>query len=144
MADARKLSKKKVLELIHNNTDQPSLGFLGDPGVNVLMLNIAMDKVAPLFTRTGRATSRNGGDRSQREIIVASPLSFMGRLAVLRRFRGSPDPRRRFFVTLTKLSEVRFDRIFKPAGGRLPRNNCRTIGSCGKAYRFDAVCTVRR
>jgi len=48
VADARKLPKEKVLELIRENTDQPNLGFLGDPGVNVLMLNIALDKLAPL------------------------------------------------------------------------------------------------
>lgn len=48
VADARRLPKTKVLELIKANTDQPNLGFLGDPGVNVLMLNIALDKVAPL------------------------------------------------------------------------------------------------
>ena len=48
VADARKLPKEKVLELIKQNTDQPNLGFLGDPGVNVLMLNIALDKLAPL------------------------------------------------------------------------------------------------
>ena len=48
VADARKLPKKKVLELVSQNTDRPSLGFLGDPGVNVLMLNIALDKLAPL------------------------------------------------------------------------------------------------
>ena len=48
VADVRKLPKEKVLELITRNTDQPNLGFLGDPGVNVLMLNIALDKVAPL------------------------------------------------------------------------------------------------
>ena len=48
IADARKLSKEKVLELVQQNTDRPNLGFLGDPGVNVLMLNIALDKLAPL------------------------------------------------------------------------------------------------
>jgi len=48
VADARKLPKNKVLELIQQNTDRPSLGFLGDPGVNVLKLNIALDKLAPL------------------------------------------------------------------------------------------------
>ena len=48
VADARKLPKEKVLELIKQNTDQPNLGFLGDPGVNVLMLNIALDKLAPI------------------------------------------------------------------------------------------------
>jgi K+-transporting ATPase ATPase C chain len=48
VADARKLSKDRVMELIKANTDQPGLGFLGDPGVNVLMLNIALDKAAPM------------------------------------------------------------------------------------------------
>ena len=47
VADARKLPKEKVLALVQQNTDQPSLGFLGDSGVNVLMLNIALDKLAP-------------------------------------------------------------------------------------------------
>jgi hypothetical protein len=50
VADARKVPKEKVLKLITQNTDQPNLGFLGDPGVNVLMLNIALDKLAPLAT----------------------------------------------------------------------------------------------
>jgi K+-transporting ATPase ATPase C chain len=48
VADARKLPKAKVLELIKEHTDRPNLGFLGDPGVNVLMLNIALDKLAPI------------------------------------------------------------------------------------------------
>ena len=48
VADARKLSKEKVLELISQNTDRPNLGILGDAGVNVLMLNIALDKAAPM------------------------------------------------------------------------------------------------
>jgi K+-transporting ATPase ATPase C chain len=48
VADARKLSKTKVLELVRQNTAQPDLGFLGDPRVNVLLLNIALDKLAPL------------------------------------------------------------------------------------------------
>jgi K+-transporting ATPase ATPase C chain len=47
VADARKLPKAKVLELVQANTDRPDLGFLGDPGVNVLMLNIALEKLAP-------------------------------------------------------------------------------------------------
>ncbi len=48
IADARKLSKDKVMELVKQNTDQPGWGILGDPGVNVLMLNIALDKAAPM------------------------------------------------------------------------------------------------
>ena len=35
-------------ELIAANTDGRSLGVLGEPGVNVLELNIAIDKEAPL------------------------------------------------------------------------------------------------
>jgi K+-transporting ATPase ATPase C chain len=48
VADARKIPKAKVLELVKQNSDGPDLGILGDPGVNVLMLNIALDKLAPL------------------------------------------------------------------------------------------------
>ncbi len=48
VAEARKLPKEKVLELIRANTQKPDLGFLGDTSVNVLMLNIALDKLAPL------------------------------------------------------------------------------------------------
>jgi K+-transporting ATPase ATPase C chain len=43
VAKARSLPVEKVRELIRLNTDQPNLGFLGDPGVNVLALNLALD-----------------------------------------------------------------------------------------------------
>ena len=48
VADARKAPVEKVKELIKQNTDQPDLGIFGDPGVNVLMLNLALDKDYPL------------------------------------------------------------------------------------------------
>jgi K+-transporting ATPase ATPase C chain len=47
VAKARNLSLDQVKKLIDTYTDQPSLGVLGDPGVNVLRLNIALDKLAP-------------------------------------------------------------------------------------------------
>jgi K+-transporting ATPase ATPase C chain len=48
IAAIRRLPLSKVEELISQNTDSRSLGVLGEPGVNVLELNIALDKEAPL------------------------------------------------------------------------------------------------
>ena len=45
VARVRGLSAEKVQELIRENTDEPSLGFLGEPGVNVLRLNLALDQL---------------------------------------------------------------------------------------------------
>jgi len=46
VADARGISMKQLRQLINDNTDQPSLGFLGEPGVNVLKLNLALRNAA--------------------------------------------------------------------------------------------------
>jgi potassium-transporting ATPase KdpC subunit len=44
VAKARGLSQEKVHELIQRYTDTCDLGVLGDPGVNVLELNLALDQ----------------------------------------------------------------------------------------------------
>jgi potassium-transporting ATPase KdpC subunit len=43
VAKARGLSEKKIRELVQQNTDGRDLDVLGDPGVNVLELNLALD-----------------------------------------------------------------------------------------------------
>ena len=44
IAAVRGLSRDLVDQLVSQNTDGRSLGFLGEPGVNVLKLNLALDK----------------------------------------------------------------------------------------------------
>jgi K+-transporting ATPase ATPase C chain len=46
VAKTRNLPPEKILELIRANTDAADLGFLGEPGVNVLKLNLALDALA--------------------------------------------------------------------------------------------------
>jgi K+-transporting ATPase ATPase C chain len=48
IAAVRGLSLDEVEELIADNTDGRFLGLLGEPGVNVLELNIALDQEAPI------------------------------------------------------------------------------------------------
>jgi K+-transporting ATPase ATPase C chain len=48
IAAVRKLPLAKVEDLISAHTDGRFLGLLGEPGVNVLQLNIALDKEAPI------------------------------------------------------------------------------------------------
>jgi potassium-transporting ATPase KdpC subunit len=48
IAAVRKLPLGQVEDLISANTDGRFLGLLGEPGVNVLELNIALDKEAPV------------------------------------------------------------------------------------------------
>ncbi|MBN1528975.1 MAG: potassium-transporting ATPase subunit KdpC [Thermoleophilaceae bacterium] len=44
VSETRGLALERVQELIDDNTDGRSLGFLGEPGVNVLELNLALDR----------------------------------------------------------------------------------------------------
>jgi K+-transporting ATPase ATPase C chain len=45
VARARNLSVDKVRELIRAQTDSASLGVFGEPGANVLKLNLALDSL---------------------------------------------------------------------------------------------------
>jgi K+-transporting ATPase ATPase C chain len=44
VATARGLSEQQIRELIARYTDKPDWGFLGEPGVNVLLINLALDR----------------------------------------------------------------------------------------------------
>jgi K+-transporting ATPase ATPase C chain len=48
VAKARGLSEEQIQSLIDEHTDWRSLGVLGDPGVNVLLLNLALDAKYPI------------------------------------------------------------------------------------------------
>jgi potassium-transporting ATPase KdpC subunit len=48
VAAARKISTDDVNALVRQYTDGPDLGILGDPGVNVLRLNLALDTKYPM------------------------------------------------------------------------------------------------
>jgi potassium-transporting ATPase KdpC subunit len=47
VAAVRHLALASVLRLVDSHTDGRSLGLLGEPGVNVLELNLALDRMAP-------------------------------------------------------------------------------------------------
>lgn len=52
VAAVRGLGRDRVLGLIDDNTEGRSIGFLGEEGVNVLMLNLDLDRLAGPPTRS--------------------------------------------------------------------------------------------
>ncbi len=61
VAAARKLPAETVQKLVEQNTAEPVLGFLGEPRVNVLNLNLVLDRMSAI-ARAGTA-SRTDVDR---------------------------------------------------------------------------------
>jgi potassium-transporting ATPase KdpC subunit len=47
VAKARSLPEDRARALVNDNTERPLVGVIGEPHVNVLALNLALDKVAP-------------------------------------------------------------------------------------------------
>ncbi len=45
IATARNMPTKKIAELVNRATEQPQLGFFGEPRVNVLLVNRALDQL---------------------------------------------------------------------------------------------------
>jgi K+-transporting ATPase ATPase C chain len=58
VAHARGLSEDQVRQLIADNTRPRSAGIFGEPGVNVLLLNLALDRAAG--THSARAAGSHG------------------------------------------------------------------------------------
>jgi K+-transporting ATPase ATPase C chain len=52
VAAVRNAPVARVLDLIDDNTEGRSVGFLGEPGVNVLLLNLDLDQLAGPPPRT--------------------------------------------------------------------------------------------
>jgi K+-transporting ATPase ATPase C chain len=48
IARERNLPRDRVDQLIRDHTANRALGFLGEPTVNVLQLNLDLDRIAPL------------------------------------------------------------------------------------------------
>ncbi|WP_166138701.1 potassium-transporting ATPase subunit KdpC [Nocardioides ochotonae] len=58
VARARGLEEERVRDLVAEATDGRVLGFLGEPGVNVLALNVALEQAAPRSASPGPAGGR--------------------------------------------------------------------------------------
>ncbi|NYH87810.1 potassium-transporting ATPase subunit KdpC [Actinopolymorpha rutila] len=58
VARANQLTPSQVARLVDENTDRPSLGFLGEPGVNVVGVNLALRELRDLVHHNQQARTR--------------------------------------------------------------------------------------
>jgi K+-transporting ATPase ATPase C chain len=58
VAGARGMTSEQTRELVSRHTEGRQFGVLGDPRVNVLLLNLALDSVAPVARRAAQAARR--------------------------------------------------------------------------------------
>jgi K+-transporting ATPase ATPase C chain len=65
VAKARGASLERVNELIAQFTEGPGLGLLGEPRVNVLMLNLELDTKFPRKSASGKVIALQSGDRHE-------------------------------------------------------------------------------
>ncbi len=73
VAKARGLSLEQVRRLIAQNTDPADLGILGESGVNVLALNLALDRTQAAKPASEPPAPRSAGDRTGPATGVANP-----------------------------------------------------------------------
>jgi K+-transporting ATPase ATPase C chain len=71
VAAVRGLPLEQVEGLVDDHTDGRFLGLFGEPGVNVLQLNIALDEEAPLSAERGKRPYLTLRDRAKREPVVS-------------------------------------------------------------------------